>query len=67
MVFGQGLVVADAATVFGDPAEGSFHDPTAGQDQESGDLVGAFDPSWLRLVRLGSGADGVEGAADVVG
>jgi len=43
VVLGQGLVVADTAAVFGDPAEGPRHDPAPGQDQESADRVGAFD------------------------
>lgn len=38
VVFGQGLVVADAAAVFSDPSEGSLDDPAAGQDAESGDI-----------------------------
>jgi hypothetical protein len=43
VVVGQGLVVADAAAVFGDPSDCSLDDPAAGQNHESGDLVGAFD------------------------
>jgi hypothetical protein len=43
VVLGQGLVVADAAAVFGDPSECSFHDPAAWEDDESFGVVAAFD------------------------
>src|SRR5262245_1755888 len=40
---GEAFVVAGAATVAGDPGQGSFHHPPAGQDFEGVQAVGALD------------------------
>ena len=43
MVFGLGLVVADAAAIFVEPSEGLFYHPNSGPDVESGIAGLAFD------------------------
>src|SRR3982751_2130036 len=42
-VLGQGLVVADAATVLADPGQGGFDHPAAWDEVEAGEVVGALD------------------------
>jgi hypothetical protein len=44
-VVGSSFVVADQAAVAHQPTEGPFHDPPAGQHEESGGLVTALDDS----------------------
>lgn len=43
VVFGSSFVVADQTAVTQQPAEGPFHDPPAGQHDESGGVVAALD------------------------
>lgn len=62
MVGGQAFVVAGAAAVSDDPGQGAFHDPTSGQHDEPGHVVGAFDD--LQDCKLDNGAPRTENWPD---
>ena len=65
MVFGQPLVVADAAPVLHDPSGCALDDPAAGQGFERVQVIGAFDDLQGAVQRAGGPGDQLAGVAAV--
>ena len=65
MVFGEPFVVADASSVSGDPGQGPFNNPAAGQDMEACGVIGAFDDGQGQAQGLAGPDDELSGVSAV--